>query len=163
MKNKYKQAIEEGKEVKFLLGKDEYLYGDKDDFFSDQIHSVEATLWDVFEYGKLYGNEVMLNQFENDMLRILESEITCYELQLIIKYIQTYMRYYYEEKKINIKWLVNDQTKKRILEKYTYFKSKYKPTFDFDTNNPTKNEGFFLRLIEVWLKSIKTLTGDDFF
>ena len=162
MNKKYEQAIEKGKEIDFLLGKDQYIYGDKSDFFSDKIHSVEATLWDIFEYGKLHGNDIMLLQLEKDILKVLESDITCYELQLVVKYIQTYMRYYYEESKINIKWDVNKEIKKRIKERYIYFKSNYDSTFDFDSKAPLKNEGFFLRLIEVWLKSINKLTGSDF-
>lgn len=162
MNKKYEHAIEIGKEIDFLLGKDQYNYGDKNDFFSDKIHSVEATLWDIVEYGKLHGNDVMLIQFEKDLLKVLKSDLTCYELQMVVKYIQTYMRYYYEEKKINTKWDINKEIKKRIKEKYIYFKSNYHPTFDFDSKIPLKNEGFFLRLIDVWFNSIKKLSGNDF-
>jgi hypothetical protein len=168
--NRYEEAILQGRETDFLLGKGEYLY-ERDE---DGKHSGSLTMSGVFGYRHKYGNKKMLEKFNSDIHEILQTDISLYDFYIVIYYIYLYNKYYFsmkggnptesdKEENIIEPWNIDIELKKLITNHYNKFKKLYghlsKDSYKWIPEDP--GYGFFLYEAEGRIKNIKERFGID--
>lgn len=106
--NLYEKAILTGETTKFLLGKDEYFYLERD--WGE--HDSSRTACDMLEYAQIHGEQALYNHLNQDLARAL-AVVSIEELLTITSYI----RIYYlrrEEGKYQSDWQIGDDIKRLV-------------------------------------------------
>jgi hypothetical protein len=154
----YKRAIKQGRTIDFLLGREEYLFPDRE---WGGLHTGYITFSYIEEYGKKHGEEKMLKQFKADIKKALQLNLDTNDFLTISGYIYIYMRHFYKEKSISIEWIPDEETKMLIKKNYNSFLDQFDPSEKFDSHFPKQSNGFFLDNIISKYKFIKERFGID--
>lgn len=106
--NPYEKAILTGEATKFLLGRDEYFYLER----NWGEHDASRTACDMLEYAQIYGDQALYNHLNQDLPRALVA-VSIEELLTITNYIRIYYSRR-EEGKYQSDWQIGDDIKRLV-------------------------------------------------
>lgn len=149
----YERAKKHNEVIDFYLGRKKYLHYDRE----WNCHTPSISFRSLEAYSKKYGNEVMLNSFRNDLIKILKMKLTASDFNCLKTYIWIYLQRFYEEKSFEIEWRVEENIRQLIKNHVDRFNDEL--LFSLEDDWPS--DGFMFKNILQSIQITKERFGID--